>query len=146
MKVLRLAIVTLFLGLLMPGAYAAQPGHEGDSYSHLSKSSPLQWIIDIHDDKDGYPRGNLMLFVQGHRVMIARGIDEHIKVVDPSEYADRKFPKGALLACAGWWAGGGDDFYVVRRGHRLRVYRRYVDEMDNGHQRFRLVKTIRLSA
>jgi len=146
MSVIRLALLAVLLGMSTHGGYASSPGHSAESYASHLKAAPLAWIIDIHDDKDGTPHGNLLLNVQGLPVMIARGIDEHFNVVSRSEYAERRFPRLAVLACSGWWAGAGDDFYVTRRGHRLRVYRREVDEGDNGHQRFRLVKTIRLSA
>lgn len=48
--------------------------------------------------------------------------------VDRSRYDSYDVPRDALTAAAGWYAGGGEQFYVVLRGSSLVVYHRTEDE------------------
>ena len=110
----------------------------------LARPSPkLAWVFDTHRDKDDTPISNVLLVVNGRRIVVARDLVDRFTVVERREFKDRDFPSKALIACAGWYAGGGDDYYVTRRGRRLYVYNRGVDESDKERQPFTLVKIIR---
>ena len=104
----------------------------------------MSWLADMRDDKDGTPRGNLVLIVNGRHVTIAKSLDEHVTVLDPEQYKEHRVPTSAIAACSAWWGGAGDDFYVTRHGDRLRVYRRGVDEQEKRPERYKLVKSVRL--
>ncbi len=90
----------------------------------------LSWSFAMHRDRYDNPHGNVYLLVSGLRVLVLRNADADFHVLPREEYAIHDVPRAAVTACAGWWAGGGEDLYVVRRQGRLIVYNRGVDE-DN---------------
>lgn len=131
-----LLVVALSLSLPASTASAARQSHY-----HAVK---IAWLANMHDDKDGTPRGNLVLMVNGRRVTIAKSLDEHVTDLDPEMYKEHRVPRSAIAACSAWWGGAGDDFYVTRHGDRLRVYRRGVDEEEKSSEPYKLVKSVRL--
>jgi hypothetical protein len=104
----------------------------------------IAWQFDIHDDNAGQPRGNVLIVVDGKITMIAKSIDEQFTICSRSDYGSHKIPPAAITACTGWWAGAGDDFYVVGHGQRLRVYHRGTDEQGPVNPPYELVKSIPL--
>ena len=51
-------------------------------------------------------------------------------------------PRCSVTALSSWWAGGGDQMYVLRKGHSFRVYHRPLDEQSKTGK-FKLVKTVK---
>lgn len=49
-------------------------------------------------------------------------------VIEPSEYAGYKIPSTAKMAVGGWFAGGGDYFYLAIEGGEAVVYAGWADE------------------
>ncbi len=89
---------------------------------------PITWVFDIQDSADLTPHGRVFLKVGGRRLLVESRTQFHFQVLDRSNYKDHAVPSSALTACSGWFAGGGEDLYAVRRAGRLRVYRRWMDE------------------
>ena len=121
----------------------------GDTADHADpKAAPLPvalaWVFAIHDNQEGSPRGKVYLSVGGRRELVEADAQYQFQVVSRAEYHDHAVPSGALCACSGWWAGGGEDLYVVRRGNRLKVYRRWLDE-ESGIFPYHLLRTFRVT-
>lgn len=43
-------------------------------------------------------------------------------------YSEYQIPGDAITACRGWWAGGGNDYWVVPENGELKVYTRWIEE------------------
>ncbi len=93
-----------------------------------ARTPPLQWVFQTRRDAQTDPHTDVFLRVGSRQVLVLRQAEEEFTVSAKAEYKDQHIPAQALAACAGWWAGAGDDLYVVRRGSSLVVYRREVDE------------------
>ena len=89
---------------------------------------PLTWVFDTHQDKELVPHSKVYLRVGTMRVLIEPKADCEFHPVSRADYKTYKVPAPALTACSGWFGGGGEDLYVVRRKDRLLVYRRWTDE------------------
>ena len=55
--------------------------------------------------------------------------------IEKAEYAKMGIPADALDACGGWYAGGGDYFYVTLKDGKAVVYQGYQEEQqeDEGY-------------
>lgn len=115
----------------------------GVSGSPAPRPPALAWSFDTHEDRDGIPRGRVFLRVNGSKVLVLPKTDMQYQIVPRSEYHEKKVPAAALTACSGWWAGAGMDLYVVRRGGRLNVFLRDLDEQAPDSP-YRLIKSIPL--
>ena len=69
----------------------------------------------------------IYLLVNGRRVFLLRA-GSQFSVLDRQDYESHAVPSTAITACAGWWAGQGQDLYVIRRQRQLVVFIRYLDE------------------
>ena len=114
--------------------------------SELRRASSIQakveWDFDTRDDSDGNPRIGVYLRVGARRFFILRDTAQ-FSVLERKDYGNRDVPASAVAACTGWWAGSGEDMYVIRRGRQLIVYIRYLDEQTE-LGRYRRLKTIPL--
>ena len=88
----------------------------------------VSWVFDTHQDGQGNPVSRVFLRVAGRRMLVESHSQLQYSVTDRAGYKDLKVPRAALAACTGWWAGGGENLYVIRRGPRLLVLRRWQDE------------------
>lgn len=59
-----------------------------------------------------------------------------------SEYLAHDVPDDAISAAAGWFAGGGEEFYARLQGETLVVYHRLVEETGPEHPRYRRIARI----
>ena len=105
---------------------------------------PLRWVFEPHPDKQLTPHTGVFLMIGTRRVMIERAAEANFQLTKPDEYHDQRIPRSALTACVGWWAGGGENLYVVCQGRRLVVYRCDVDEQEAGPQPYRRLLSIPL--
>lgn len=105
------------------------------------QTPPLQWVFQTRHDSQTNPHTDVFLRVGGRKVLVMRRVEEEFSVRAKAEYKDNAIPAQALAACTGWWAGAGDNLYVVRRGRFLVVYRREVDEQapDFPWKRFKVI-------
>jgi hypothetical protein len=114
--------------------------------SELRKASSVQanieWVFDTRNDSDGNPRTGVYLRTGGRRFFILRDTAQ-FSVLERQSYGERNIPASAITACTGWWAGSGEDMYVIRRGRQLIVYIRYLDEQTETG-RYRRLKAITL--
>lgn len=105
-----------------------------------SPQGNVSWDFDSREDRDGNPQTRVYLKVGGRRVFIVRETAQY-SVLERKDFSSHEVPARALTACVSWWAGGGSEMYVVRRGRQLLVYRRSVDEqVDTGpYVRFKVI-------
>lgn len=91
------------------------------------------------------PHSRVFLNANGKRTLVF-STNEGFQTMSRDSFADQHVPREALAACSGWWAGAGDNLYVVRRGARLDVYRQELDEGIEKPMPYRVIKSIRLSS
>ncbi|OLE54970.1 MAG: hypothetical protein AUG51_04835 [Acidobacteria bacterium 13_1_20CM_3_53_8] len=132
-----------FLSLVLLAVLTAASGVNAQGAVKKASSilAEATWAFDTHEDRNGYPRTNVFLVVGGRRVLVRRNVIAQFTVVAPEDYRSHSVPATAIAACQGWWAGGGEDLYVIRRNQQLIVFIRYIDEgIEPG--RFRRLKVI----
>lgn len=88
----------------------------------------VEWVFDIKMDKDDNPTGKVYLLVNGRKTLIRPGVIGQYSVLERTDYKSHDVPTTAIAACSGWWAGQGEDMYVIRRNRQLIVFIRYLDE------------------
>jgi hypothetical protein len=136
----RCCVLAFLLTVLFQSAVVADPVAS-------SKANPaelvISWVFDIKMDNTETPRGKVSLFVNGRVILLRPAVVGQYNVIERTEYKDKGIPTTALTACSGWWAGAGEDLYVIRRKKQLIVYIRYLDEGTSSSSFVRL-KTIQL--
>jgi hypothetical protein len=104
----------------------------------------LAWWFDIAEDETGTPSGSVHLMARGQKVTVTREAVGGYQVIPREEFTDRKIPKIALAACSSWWAGAGEEIFIVRESSKLLVYKRLIEEGLEPSPPFRLHQTIPL--
>ena len=108
---------------------------------HASRAqAEVTWAFDTHEDRDGNPRTKVFLVVGARRVLLTEAT-ANFSVLERQDYKSHAVPAAALAACAGWWAGAGEDLYVIRRDGSLIVYSRDLDEQAPA-SRYKRLKVI----
>ena len=90
--------------------------------------SQVSWVFTLRHDPDLTPHSNVFLRVSGRRILILRDADSAFTVLNRTDYHDHDVPRQAIAACTSWFAGQGEDLYVIRRSGRLIVFSRALDE------------------
>lgn len=103
----------------------------------------VEWLFDIKMDKDDNPTGKVYLLVGGRKILIRPQAIGQYHVLERTEYKSSDVPASAVAACSAWWAGSGEDMYVLRRKNQLVVFIRYLDEGVDVSA-YRRLKVIRL--
>lgn len=134
----RLLIIVLAACFAIP-CDASQSA--GSKNSH--RQSNVTWQFDTRNDRDGNPNTKVLLNVGGRQVFILRDTAQ-FSVLERKDYSSHGVPSTAVAACFGWWAGSGEEMYVIRRGRQLIVYIRYLDEQTETG-RYRRLKVIPLT-
>ena len=113
----------------------AAPAHRSDS---------VFWVFHYKEGKEGEdrPQGNVYLKVNGHLILIERETREVYRVTSRNDYELHEVPASALTACWSWYAGGGWQMYVIRRGNNLKVYRRGEDCGEEETDKYHLYRTV----
>lgn len=88
------------------------------------QTPPLVWVFQTRHDAQTNPHTNVFLRVGSRQVLVMRQAGDEFHLAAKADYKDTGIPAQALTACFGWWAGAGDQLYVVRHGQSLVVYRR----------------------
>ena len=131
-----------FFMLFLAVTCSAVGPHTG--WAAALKPSGVSWAFNItHTDADGTPHTRVSLRIGARRVLIAPDIEEQFSLVPRQEYKERRIPSAAVAACTGWWAGQGDDFYVIRRHGHWEAFRRELDEQA-AIPAYRLIRIIPL--
>ena len=106
------------------------------------RARAVRFEFEVKRDSNDTPHSRVFLNANGRRTLVLFAT-EGFQNLKRDEFASREIPRSALAACTGWWAGAGDNLYVVRRGQRLDVYRQEMDEQA-GPFPFRKIKSIRI--
>ena len=104
----------------------------------------VEWAFEGREDAQGNPHEKVFLRVGGKKVSVLPLTGLHFERLLRTEYRERNIPAEAQAACLGWWAGGGLDMYVLRRGRTLKVYCRDLDEQAPIPP-YRLLKSVPLT-
>jgi hypothetical protein len=113
----------LLTALCAGGAAAAR----GAAQKAAPAQAGVAWAFDTHEDRDGNPHTKVSLVVGARRVLVTE-TTANFNVVERKDFKEHAVPAAAVAACSGWWAGAGQDLYVIRRGRTLVVYSRTLDE------------------
>jgi hypothetical protein len=132
-----LLFVSLLTALCLPKTIAGSRAGECVS----AEPSEATWTFDKHEDSNGNPKTNVFLIVGGRRVLVRRNVTAQFTSIAPEDYRSHGVPASAIAACQGWWAGAGEDLYVIRKNRQLIVFIRYLDE-GSAPGRFRRLKVI----
>jgi hypothetical protein len=118
-----------FFFLVLLTAFAAAPRAlaRGEGQRPAGAKGEVTWLFDAHEDGEGIPHTKVSLVVGDRRVFLEEVVAKFV-VLERQDYKSHGVPDAALTACSGWWAGAGEDFYVVRRRRSLVVYSRTLDE------------------
>ena len=91
----------------------------------------IMWDFeDKGEGEYGEPKENVNLIVNGKKYHIKSSYYKFSKIVK-DDYRTFDIPKDALLACRGWWAGAGEDFWVIKKDNALIVYHREIGEPES---------------
>lgn len=131
-----------FFFLVLLAAFSALPCEAArGAGQHASRAqAEVTWHFDTHEDRDGNPRTKVFLVVGSRRVLLTEAT-ANFNVIERQDYKSHAVPAAALAACSGWWAGAGEDLYVIRRGRSLVVYSRDLDEQAPA-SRYKRLKVI----
>ncbi|OWY26209.1 hypothetical protein C7N43_37505 [Sphingobacteriales bacterium UPWRP_1] len=89
---------------------------------------------NLGEDTLSIPRSVLLLGENGGATALDT-LSVTLEKIEKERYAEMGIPADAIDACGGWFAGGGDYFYVVNRNGNAVVYRGYLEEeqTDEGY-------------
>jgi len=87
----------------------------------------VRFEFETRLDADDTPHSRVFLRANGRRMPVFAST-AGFQTLPRNEWKERGVPRNALAACTSWWAGAGDNLYVVRRGARLVVFRQEMDE------------------
>lgn len=131
-----LAVFLIFLGTV--SVYAA-------GITNLD----VKWDFQpVAEDANGNPSTIISLVVNGKKYEISKELGNYSEV-SSDNFRDYKIPKNALVACYGWWAGAGSQYWVLKKGNEINVIIREISEGNPDHPgdystKPKVVKTISL--
>ena len=109
------------------------PGDKKDTTAQLNKEKPadLKWEFNLvgkgnHDE----PITDVYLVIKDEKIPIEK-IEFAFSEFKKSNYNDYHIPENAIMACRGWWAGAGIDYWVIMNSGRYEVYSREIGETTN---------------
>ncbi len=93
----------------------------------------LKWeFTSLGEDANGMPSTKLSLLVDDAKYEIQTE-SGNIFEITPIDFKSYKIPKSALLACESWWAGGGTNYWVIKKDNSLVVMRKEIEEGSPEH-------------
>ena len=119
----------ILLASVLTTSLSAVPSTAAGIFRQKSSPAPagVTFRFDEREDGDGNPHTKVFLAVGDRRVLL-RETTGKFSALDKSDYKSHHVPAAAVAACTGWWAGSGEDLYVLRRNRSLIVYSRTLDE------------------
>ena len=81
-------------------------------------------------DASDIPHSVLLLGENGGATILDT-VSVNLVPIEKEKYAEMGIPTDAADACGGWYAGGGDYFYVIQRNGVAEVYRGYLEEQQS---------------
>lgn len=73
------------------------------------------------------PINDVNVLVNGKNYFISKDYYNFYET-PPSDYKTNDIPADAIIACRGWWAGAGIDYWVIQVGYNIEVYSREIGE------------------
>jgi hypothetical protein len=102
----------------------------------------VAWDFDAQTDNHDQSHGKVWLLVDGERHLIADDPIGGYRVVEQRDYIQSQIPNDAVSACTAWWAGLGDDMYVMVNADCIEVFRREYGETSPGIPAYTLFRRI----
>ena len=135
MKSLSIPALHLFVMLNVSCGHSG-PSTVADTSSHQTaeaqptlqdKQMQASFIMDTFEDSMEIPHTKVTLDYNDSRTaldpMLCAGT-----LYDKQQMKDMEIPDDAITACGGWYAGGGDYYYIVPTATGIAVYKGYQDE------------------
>jgi len=97
---------------------------------------------DLGIDENLVPRSKVYLNIDGVDTLI--GDCQECETIQPEFYSSFEIPEKTISACGGWYAGSGDYYYTVLKGHSIEVYVKRPDEMDTAVVQWEILEYFRL--
>jgi hypothetical protein len=107
-----------------------------------SAAPDLLWRFDTKRTDQDLPITTVRLVVEGKARKVAAGRTGEFRALEAGDYKNHGIPANALAACAGWWAGAGDAYYVTREGDALVIRHRATSEEDTAAAPWQVVLRI----
>lgn len=107
---------------------------ETESVTEIATDEQVDYTKDVAllckfegEDEYGIPRNTVFLVTGNEKQTVGKCLA--CSEITKKEYDAYNIPQNALSACGGWWAGGGDYFYVVvDENGKVDVYQGWQDE------------------
>jgi hypothetical protein len=97
-----------------------------ESVEEIMLSAKLQCVDKGMDEYD-VPHSDVFIEFGDHKEKVSSCLA--CQTITEEDFSKYDIPKDALSACGGWWAGGGDYFYVIRNARNtIEVYAGWQDE------------------
>ena len=96
--------------------------------STTTSSSDAKLVIKKgKENENGDPSSIIDVSFNGKMTHIAN-VAGKATFIDKSEFESMNIPTNALSACASWWGGAGDYFYIIKSDKKIRIYQGWEDE------------------
>ncbi|MCW5943691.1 MAG: hypothetical protein KIS66_15780 [Fimbriimonadaceae bacterium] len=132
------ALLVCLVAIAGVGVATAQPQVSALRVATLTQTSSPSFVFKAVE-VDGMPNTTVSLKV-GAKTTVLKKVVGNASALPASELNPKV--KGALAACKSWWAGQGDEFYVVKKGAEYQVYHRTLEE-ESAPGKFKLLKKIK---
>lgn len=91
------------------------------------KQAKAAFILETTEDSMGTPHTSASVEFNDSRAALPVMICS-ATLYNKEQYAGMDIPADAIAACGGWYAGGGDYYYIVPTPTGIAVYQGYEDE------------------
>ena len=140
---MRYLLPLSLVALLITGCTATAPTTEEENVPEASTSISIEW--EITEEAPGaydQPNFSLALVIEGEeeeKIALGTYAGSFVSGEDSPTKVE-----GALLTGASWWAGAGDEFYVMKTSDtELTVYHRGVEEESEPGE-YTVLKTVEI--
>lgn len=82
---------------------------------------------ELGEDKMGIPHSIVRVAVCKEEA-VTDTVTGNMELYDKSQYKDMTIPDNAVAACGGWFAGGGDYYYITSDNDGVEVFHGWLDE------------------
>ena len=143
---MRYLLPLSLVALLITGCTATAPTTEEENVPEASTSISIGWEV-TEEEPGAYDQPNFSL------ALVVKGEEEEKIALGKyaGSFADGKtspvvLVEGTLITGASWWAGAGDEFYVMKTSNtELTVFHRGVEEeVEPGE--YSVLKTVKIPA
>lgn len=86
------------------------------------------YIMHETDSESEMPQSVIYVICQAETTLVAKVMGD-ASLVERSQFSDMEIPSNAISACASWYAGAGDYFYLIPdKRNMLKVFQGWQDE------------------